>query len=134
MVSPGSPDLARPRPCAAEQARIAEASEATAAFYAERRAATARRAAANREAEAAWVEARDVAALGGAGAGAGAGAGGDDGGGGGSGGGSGGGGPSWSAVCDLVDLRETAGPAAPDRGTARMRSVLTRLKHGADAP
>jgi len=65
----------------AEAAKVAEAQEALAAFYADRQTTTQKRAQENRDAEAQYVQERDAAMIA----------------------------DSWDSVCKLVDLKEKAG-------------------------
>merc|ERR1712228_155162 len=80
------------------------AKQSIATFYTERDAATTKRAAANREAEARYVEDRDAAMIA----------------------------DSWESVCKLVDIKADAGKAdkaIPEKDTSRMRGILLQLKH-----
>jgi len=83
------------------QARLDEAQEELAAFYAERSDTTAKRASSNRATEAEYVEQRDAAMVA----------------------------DSWSSVASMVDLKEKTGADVKD--TSRMRGLLVQLKHEA---
>merc|ERR1719221_92258 len=85
--------------------RVAEAQDAIAQFYAERADLATKRATANREEEAAYIEARDAAMVA----------------------------DSWESVWKLIDVKtdkeETATVKDPSKETTRMKQVLLKLKH-----
>lgn len=93
---------------AAEEAlaqRVQEAQEAIAQFYAERTELASKRATANREEEAAYIEQRDAAMIA----------------------------DSWESVWKLIDVKsdkeETATTKDVSKDTSRMKQVLLKLKH-----
>jgi len=83
------------------QARIAAAQEALSTFYAERSDTSAKRASANREDEARYIEDRDAAMVA----------------------------DSWESVCKLVDLKDKEDKKGVEKDTSRMRGLLVKLKH-----
>lgn len=84
--------------------RLAAAQAAIQTFYDERSESTGKRATANREAEARYIEDRDAAMVA----------------------------DSWASVCGLIDLSKQSGEEKPKEvtfDTSRMRQVLVQLKH-----